>query len=332
MPLSHLVRRPCNLPRPGTPRREDAGVQGVLLVTAGEERPLRVAGYLRLESEYIPGRRGPNWGLGSGGGGARGCRGAHPVGSVGPEQRRAEERAVRGRRRGRRSGGGGGGVARGGRGGEVKEREIGSGAAGDEAVAVDRAGRRRGRRGRRGGVRRRGGGAGEGRGGEARVGRGGRGGRLGGARRGVLHRRRWRLVVVVHGGKKRGFGDRGGGRRGDAYLRLRVGLGVKDFTLTVASPMRFARPRFFSLLLLLSGSGLNLIYLLYLRYSTFLLSRRGFVPVSSPLVARTKISRNLMTTMITEKMASTALHVSLRSPHLPPPSGSSTALSYSFSR
>jgi hypothetical protein len=297
MPLSHLVRRPCNLPRPGAPRREDAGVQGVLLVTAGEECPLRVAGYLSLESEYIPGRRGPNWGLGGGGGRARGCRGAHPVGRVGPEQRRAEERAVRRRRRGRRSGGGGraaggGGVARGGRGGEVEEREIGSSAAGDEAVAVDRAGRRRGRRGRRGGVRRRGRGAGEGRGGEARVGRGGRGGRLGGARRGILHRRRRRslVVVVVHGEGRGDLGRSWGGRRGQggAYSRLRVcGVGGEGFTLAVASPMRFAPPRFFSLLLLLlsgsAGSGPKLIYLLYLRYSTFffLLSRRGFVPVSS---------------------------------------------------
>lgn len=188
MPPSHLVGRPRDLPGPGAPRREDAGVERVLLIPAGEERPLGVPGHLRLESEYIPRRWGPHWGRrGGGGGGARGGRGPHPVRRVGPEQRSAEERAV-GRRGGGRSGRGGGAawggsVVRGGRGGEVKERKIGSGAAGDEPVAVDCAGRRRGRRGRRGGVRRRGRGAGEGRGGEARIGRGSGGGRLGGGRR-----------------------------------------------------------------------------------------------------------------------------------------------------
>jgi hypothetical protein len=200
-PFSHLVRRACDLPGHGAPRREHAGVQGVLVVTGGEERPLRVPGHLRLESEYVPGGRGPNRGRRGGGGGARGGRGPDPVRRVGAEERLAEERAVRRR-------GSGGGAARGGRGGEVEEREVGSGSAGDEPVAVDRAGRRRGRRGRRGGVRRRGRGAGGVRGGEARVGRGGRGGRL--PRHGALHRRRL-LVEVVHvwwkGDGMGGFGD-----------------------------------------------------------------------------------------------------------------------------
>jgi hypothetical protein len=119
-----------------------------------------------------------------------------------------------------------GGAARGGRGGEVEEREVGSGAAGDEPVAVDRAGRRRGRRGRRGGVRRRGRGAGGVRGGEARVGRGGRGGRLGGGpRRGALHRRRRLVVVVVEWGI-----EREGGRVMDEDYSLRFASRARAFS------------------------------------------------------------------------------------------------------
>jgi hypothetical protein len=117
-----------------------------------------------FESEDVPDgggadRRGPR----GGGRGARGGRGRDAVGRVRAEERGAEERAV-GRRGGLRRSGRGRGAAvvrgrggGGGRGGEVEEREVGTGVAGDEAVAVDGArGRRRGGR-RHGRVRRRGG-------------------------------------------------------------------------------------------------------------------------------------------------------------------------------
>jgi hypothetical protein len=163
---SHLVRRPWHLPWSRAPGGENAGEQRVLLLVSRKKRPLGVSAHLCLESEDVPGgggadRRGPRGG--GGGRGARSGRGRDAVGRVGAEERGAEERAV-GRRGGLRRSGRGHGAAvvrgrgsGGGRGGKVEEREVGSGAAGDEAVAVDGArGRRRGGR-RRGRVRRRGG-------------------------------------------------------------------------------------------------------------------------------------------------------------------------------
>lgn len=88
--VQHLVGRPRDLPGAGALGGEEAGEEQVLVVPAGEERPLGVPRHLGLEPEYVAAGRGPD------GGGGRGRRGGggEAVGRVGPEEGRAEERAV----------------------------------------------------------------------------------------------------------------------------------------------------------------------------------------------------------------------------------------------